>query len=156
MYETKRIPEISDEKLTELYNRIKPVLYYEKKEICEHCGSPLSDCYEHSENETGELFYIKDVDARNVAFPWSPTRVNKADDIVSFRETVTYHTWGYYGFFKPTIAEVISQIPEDALDRTVAFLTIGPKDCDEMNKHIEELNDGYHVAKTILFEREKK
>ena len=31
------------------------------------------------------------------------------------------HGWGYYGFFKPSVGEVIRQIPKDSLEKVVAF-----------------------------------
>ncbi len=122
----KYIPKISDEKLNELYKRIKPVIYFEKKEKCKHCGSVINE-YFHSEDEKGELFYIEDCNPRNAAFSWDPEKTKKAENIEPFKEITTYHTWAYYGFFKPFIAEVLSQIPNDVLEETVAFLTIGPK-----------------------------
>lgn len=59
----------------------------------------------------------------------------------------------YYGIFKPSIAEVLAQIPEELIEQTVAFETIGPADADALNKERDALNAGFHVATTRLYGR---
>lgn len=129
-----RIPSISDEQLNELYQRIKPV----------------------ARKSRGDLYYIRDVDPRGVAFTWDPKYTQKAKGLQPLQNIVTYHTYGYYGFFKPSVAEVIAQIPKDCIDQVVAFETKGPEDASDLNQHIQELNDGYHVATTTLYEQRQK
>jgi len=60
--------------------------------------------------------------------------------------TITFHSWGHPSLFKPSIAEVVAQIPDQILDQVKAF-------------HLEEddmdvyhcLPDGYHFTKTKFF-----
>lgn len=104
-----RIPEISNERLAQLHARIKPVVRGARttKGAVRHDG--------------GHLYYIKDVDFRGVAFTWDPTLTEPAEGLRDLARIETTHTCGYYGFFKPSIAEVLAQIPVEFLDRCVAY-----------------------------------
>jgi len=125
-----KIPKISDEKLEELSKRIRP-----------------------AKEENGELFYYKSCDLRNESFSWAEKDC-KAKGLKEFASLPTLHTYAYYGFFKPSVAEVLAQLPEDVLDKVIAFKVIGPETASDLNKHKEELNAGFHVAETILYTRE--
>ena len=61
-----------------------------------------------------------------------------------YRVITTYHCYDHHGFFRPLIAEVLAQIPEEDLERAVAFEIehVGFSDGDK-----------YHTAKTKLYER---
>ena len=63
----------------------------------------------------------------------------------------TLHTYAYYGFFKPSIAEVLAQIPSHLVDSVIAFETKGPGDADDLNDDRSALNAGFHAATTILY-----
>lgn len=133
MSEKTWIPKVSVEVITELAKRIKPVVLFEKKGIC----------------------YIKPVDLFKVAFLWDTKPAKKATGLRALCEIITYHEFGYHGFFKPSIAEVLAQIPKEHLDKVTAFEIVDyPKDCDDLNKESEALNAGYHVAKTRLYVNE--
>lgn len=126
------IPAISDEDLDKLCKRIRAVVEFPRKGKC----------------------YIKPVNPRNIAFTWSPKPGKKAVGLKRIRDITTYHTWAYYGFFKPTIAEVIAQIPKGLLPKVVAFEIIKrPETADDLNREKTALNAGYHVATTRLYSR---
>jgi hypothetical protein len=124
----KRIPEITDERIKELLKSIKPVVFKKDKP-----------------------FYIKPVDSRTAAFTWDPKTTKAAKGLIPLATITTYHTYGYYGFFKPSVAEVLAQIPEALVGNIVAFSTQGPGSASDLNDHKQELNEGYHVAKTTLY-----
>lgn len=127
------IPKISDERLRELHKRIKPVVRFANK----------------------DLFYIEPVDLRNIAYTWDPKPADKAMGLKTLCDITTYHTYSYYGFFKPSIAEVIAQIPEEHLQKVVAFEIVGkPETASDLNREHEALNEGYHVATTRLYVQE--
>jgi len=127
------IPKISDEELSRLSSRIKAVVNFPGKGKC----------------------YIEPVGLRDTAFTWSPKPAEKAKGLKPLRDIRTYHTWGYYGLFKPSIAEVIAQIPKELLDQVVAFEIIKhPETADDLNKEPKALNAGYHVATTRLYSKE--
>lgn len=125
-----RIPNVPKERICELAKRIKPVVRF-----------------------TSGLHYIKPVDLFTIAFTWDPKRASKAKGLRKLRDITTYHTYGYHGFFKPSIAEVLAQIPAELLGEAVAFETHGPDSVDDLNAHLEELNAGLHVACTTLYGR---
>lgn len=100
----------------------------------------------------GKIFHFENkADHFNQSFPWEADPTIEAENIFELKKITTYHTYGYYGFFKPSVAEVIQQIPEELLESVKFFLVDGPETADDLNKNKKELNDGYHVAATTLF-----
>ncbi|MBN1326214.1 hypothetical protein JW977_04545 [Candidatus Falkowbacteria bacterium] len=137
------IPEISEEKLNKLCQRIKPVIRFSRK------GKKLF------RSSVGAPRYIKQVDPHD-AFLWDPKLGKKVKGLKRLSDIFTYHTFAYASFFKPSIAEVIAQIPEDLLDKVVAFEIIGgPRTSDDLNNNPEATHAGYHVATTRLYIRKK-
>lgn len=62
------------------------------------------------------------------------------------------HTLSDYGFFKPTVGEVIRQIPKDLLEKTVAFqMMYGPADPGYANLFGSEFDEGFHVSIMRLY-----
>lgn len=99
------------------------------------------------------LWYIKPVDPHGQAFTWDPKPSEPADNLSVVCRIYTLHRYGYYGFFKPSIAEVLAQIPTEVAQRVVAFETDGPDDADDLNEDLFALDAGFHVAETTLYER---
>jgi len=55
--------------------------------------------------------------------------------------------------FEPTVGEVISQIPEELLEKTVAFQIIySPSTRADLNLFKEELDAGFHVSVVQLYQ----
>ena len=99
-----------------------------------------------------ERYYIKKVDPEKIAFTWDPKKTKRARKLKPLKDITTYHTYGYYRMFKPSIAEVLAQIPEGLLAATIAFEIVErPETAADLDKHSEALNDGYHVATTRLY-----
>jgi hypothetical protein len=87
---------------------------------------------------------------------WSPKPTRRATRLARLTDITTYHTWGYYGFFKPSIAEIIAQIPESLLSDVIAFEIVDyPKDADDLNRQWDIVNEGYHQAITRLYARKR-
>ena len=122
--------ELSDEELADLAQRIRPVV----------------------RDENGRCFYIEAVDPRKEAFTWSPTLTDEAADgaggIVRIATIYTLHSYGAPSLFKPSIAEVISMIPQHLLGKVIAFETVCP---DDVGGQRSALAKGYHVAVTHLY-----
>lgn len=131
------IPEITTDELKARAAKIRPVVRMR--------GFPV---------KKEKLYYIKPVDIEHTAFTWNPKPDYAAKNLVPLQTITTYHSYGYYGCFKPSIAEVLAQIPDGLLSSVVAFETHGPETAADLNKDIEALNDGYHVAETTLYKRE--
>lgn len=124
------IPDKPIAKITELAKRIAPVVRHE-----------------------GQLFYIDPHgDIFTTSYLWNVTRTHEATNLRLLSRIITYHSWGYYGFFKPSIAEVLAQIPDSLVPKTDAFeIEWYPQDADDLNQQQRVVNDGYHMAVTCLF-----
>ena len=98
-------------------------------------------------DDQGQLFIIMKInDLYHTAFTWNPQpRRNVQEKLVFYKKLTTYHTWAYYGFFKPTIAEVLSQILPGDYDIVVAFETLLE------DATIDCIVGPYHRATTYLY-----
>lgn len=86
-----RVPEITDARLTELLSRFTPL-------------------YRAAAHEPVQR--IVTVDPRKFAFTWA----DRLPDEVEFEfvgHSSTDHLCGYHAFFKPSVAEVLAQLPEE-------------------------------------------
>jgi len=81
------IPELSEERLSELVAQIKPMV----------------------KKENGDLYYIEDVDPVKTAFTFSPTFTKKAENYVKIGEAFSLHS-SYPGLWKPSMEEIFSFI----------------------------------------------
>jgi len=126
------IPEISSEELEARYSRLKPVV----------------------KDEQGKLHWIKRPDSlSHIAFTWDPKLEEEATGLKPIKTITTLHTYGYYGMFKPSIKEVLAQVPSKLLNEAVAFHVQGPETAQDLNKFKKELNDGFHVAFTTFYQK---
>lgn len=123
---------LSDEKLSKLNDRIIPIIEKDgKKYTCKKKYS-LTDIKQTSYIWADEDF-TKEVDVSNLK-------------ILSHVKML--HKYSYPGFFKPSIAEVLSQIPEKFLNDTVAFEII-----DTYQMCGDAFDDGYHTSSVRLYGR---
>jgi hypothetical protein len=143
----KMIPDISDEDLETMMKIIKPVCL-----VCED-GLP------ESEGVSGEGSYYREiitqgVDRRDIAFNWGPSLGRPVqiyrgglNDI----QILTFHTWAYYGFFKPTLAEVYACIRQFVPDWSKArFFWLDTYKMDGRN-----IIGDYHWSPCVLFGEEQ-
>lgn len=128
--------EISDEDLDRLWSHMKALVVSETD---------------------GELYWVVGPDdLRGIAYTWEPKFGGKAEGIDPLATIRTLHTWSYYGFFKPSIAEVcsaIAKLPREVQDKIVGFHLTGPFGADDLNHEREAVNAGYHVAYATLYQR---
>jgi hypothetical protein len=82
---------------------------------------------------------------------WSPKISERAVDLKVVGRIFTLYEYGYYGFFKPSIAEVLAMIPEHLEDVVVAWELIGPNNADDLSRQLAAVYDGYQVATAILY-----
>lgn len=92
------VPDITDKKLDSMINKIVPVVEFKNK-----------------------LWKIVLPNLRNKAYTWSPEITEVYNNLEELTRIPTHHYCGYAGFFKPSIAEVLSQIPEEFVSSVVAF-----------------------------------
>lgn len=104
-------------------------------------------------NDKGEIcFATGKYDIFSESYSWKIEAAEPiGDQLMEIGHARTYHTYGYYGFFKPSAAEVLCQIPDHISDYTDFYLVDGPKDAADLNREKEALNAGYHVANTTFY-----
>ena len=126
------IPQMSNGDIAKWYATIKPIV--------KNGGKPTY------------LRELSNSELENVAYTW----LNKPEDygdVVDFTklsvlaDVKMLHGWGYYGFFKPSVGEVIRQIPEEYIEKVVAFEII--RGAIGMNTIF---NAGFHVSIVRLYQ----
>ncbi len=96
--------------------------------------------------ETKHLSTIVPVEPRSVAFTWDPQQAEPLTDAFEVARIETHHTCGYIALFKPTIEEVLAQIPPHLWSYTKYFETLKHDDV------VACYNDGDgHRTVTILY-----
>ena len=130
---------ISKEEIVERYSRIKPGA---KKDGKLYWLRPFDE---------GELF--------NISYLWDDETEEQVQDgeIVPIpdKDFRCLHKYGYYGLFKPSVAEVLTQIDSKLLDTVVAFEIIdSPETAEDFYKDeftSTAFNSGYHVSTVRLY-----
>lgn len=127
------IPRMSNEEIARWYANIRSIVRY--------------DTY---------LRELSPKELTDVAYTWLKKPTDYADKVDFTRLSVLedrkmLHGYGYYGYFKPSVGEVIRQIPKEYLERVVAFEIIcGPLGMNSVFN--DELNAGYHVSIVRLYQ----
>lgn len=131
-----QIPGMSKEEIAKWYSTIKPIVHRD--------GAP---CFlrELSKSELTEKSY---------------TWFNQPEDFDShvnfsqlsiLADIKMLHCWGYYGFFKPSVGEVIRQIPKEYLNKVCAFeIVAAPLGMNSI--YHTELEAGFHVSVVRLYQ----
>lgn len=129
------IPRLTDEEIRKRADKILPIIRYD-----------------------GKPYYINPVCPFSVSYLWNPKPSSPAKVLIKKLDITTYHAYGYHGLFKPSIAEILAQIPERLLPDVIAFEIIeSPKFAGDLHGHplkaqpAHAFIDGYHVAITRLY-----
>ena len=129
------IPKVSEEEIRARSNRIKPVMQFKTGKV--NVG----------------LWRLKPV--RSIfrsTFTWYPLPAEPVLYLQAVRDIRTYHRKGHKGVFRPLIAEILAQIPEEDLMRVVAFeLVSSPHHEDDFGWDQKAFEAGYHVATVRLY-----
>jgi len=166
------IPEISDERLEELASRIRIVKMCNGKAIqmalriaapdgvSENVLDYLPGEYNYGyvedrkaglkEDEARLVYQTPPSDWRKVSCLWDSENTEEdTSDLRLLAVITTIHTFGAPALFKPSMAEVLAQIPANMVDEVVAF-----EICTEHGKEFA-VYDGttYHKAKTYLYKK---
>ena len=123
------LPHLTDDELLARYRRIKPIVSYQML-----------------------YYYLKRYNAkmmREESYIWNIEKdIRKQVDMTGVKtlaEFPCYHTYGYYGCFKPSIAEVLQQFPDELLEEANAFyMTSMPEDVYDLRLQSEIVNAGCH------------
>lgn len=134
------LPYLTDEELLAIYRRIKLIVLF--KEI---------------------YYYLKRYNVsmmRNQSYLWNLDKDIRGQVDMTGAETIVefpcYHTYGYVGFFKPSIAEVLQQFPDDVLnDANVFYMTSPPETTFDLNMQSKIVNAGCHqsIVKALILKK---
>ena len=126
------VPEIDDETLAYLYSKLRPIIsVYQTKYL---------------------LKKYKLMQLRSCAYTWGmhhellrPIPENKLEVIEEFP---CFHTYNSDQLFKPSVAEVLAQLPPKTIREANAFEIVErPKSIDDMLKYPEVYGKGLHLSK---------
>lgn len=130
------IPDMSIEEITKWYANINPII-----QVC------------------GTSFYLRDLSQEELSHraytylnkPWDLLRAVDYNKLSVIADVKMLHRWSYYGNFKPSVSEVISQIPKHLLNKVVAFeIIVGAIGMNSIYR--AELNAGFHVSVVRLYQ----
>lgn len=134
------IPEIDDKRLKELYHLLKPIVTIDEMKY-------LLREFTLQELRNQSYIWNRDEDKRDIV---DPSRLETVDDFLCL------HTWGYYGLFKPSIAEVLSQAPENVIAEANTFEIIeSPETREDVFKYKEVIDNGFHLSKVRAYKMHK-
>ena len=134
------IPKISKEELMARYKRIKPIVEIDGKKHF---------LRKYTEEEITKTSYLWNADGDKR----EPVDMNLYCPMTEW-DFECIHKYGYYGFFKPSIAEVLAQIPEMDVPFVNAFEIIEqPKTPEDFSKNKIVFDNGFHISKVRLYTR---
>jgi hypothetical protein len=139
------VPEVPEEEIRRIAARITPLKA--KLECDSFTGENRTQLYEFAEQ----------VDPVNASYIWKETHEEPSKRRWrKFRKITTYHGWSYYGFFKPSVGEVVSQffMYEDPteFDPVVAFAIVRqPETASDFDVDPSCFDASYHIATTQLY-----
>lgn len=134
------IPEIDDNRLKELYRLLKPIVTIDEMKY-------LLREFTLQELRNQSYIWNRAEDKRDVV---DPSKLETVDDFLCL------HTWGYCGLFKPSIAEVLSQAPENVIEQANTFEIIeSPETREDVFKYKEVIDNGFHLSKVRAYKMHK-
>ena len=134
------IPEIDDNRLKELYQLLKPIVTIDEMKY-------LLREFTLQELRNQSYIWNRHEDKRDVV---DPNKLETVDDFLCL------HTWGYYGLFKPSIAEVLSQASESVIEQANTFEIIeSPETREDVFKYKEVIDNGFHLSKVRAYKMHK-
>lgn len=134
------IPEIDDKRLKELYQLLKPIVTIDEMKY-------LLREFTLKELRNQSYIWNRHEDKRDIV---DSSRLETVDDFLCL------HTFGYYGLFKPSIAEVLSQAPESVIEQANTFEIIeSPETREDVFKYKEVIDNGFHLSKVRAYKMHK-
>ena len=134
------IPSISDKRLKELYNLLKPIVTIDEMKY-------LLRRFTLDELRNISYIYHATIDT---------TELVKEEQLEPIDEFPCLHRCGYYGFFKPSVAEVLSQVPEKTVSKSNLFEIVEePETRRDVFQYPEVINGGFHLSKVRTYKYHK-
>lgn len=117
----------------------------EALEIAMKIVKPLRIC-------KGQLMWLAPSDPRHEAFTWEDDVIGPASNLQEHRRVETWHTFGFHGFFKPTLAECLAHITIEDIASGVCGVECRVIDHDNWRQTlVEHEGQQYHRGVTIFY-----
>lgn len=131
-YEHFLCPEISEEKMIEILKGIKLL--------------------HHNHGDESVMWEIQTpTDLCGHSYIWLPIIGDRTPPLEKIGDIFTFHSYGYYGMFKPSVEEVLRQLQYEDLTKVYGVSINGPSTERDLYKYIGILNAGFHVAVVTLW-----
>lgn len=153
-YGNNLIPKINEEEIKRRAKLVFPCTIKENQIILmENYGNPITQSFSWNFKEgktLGKISY-EGISKRDRPSPMGGWYLKPVAEKVG--EFITLHGFAYYGFFKPSIGEIVSQLPSELFDEEKLagrkiYLT-NKMISDDVNTSM--LNQNWHIAKTIVY-----
>lgn len=131
------IPKMPPDLFREMVGRIKPIM--------------------RKTNDRGDFdgptFHIEDPKhPDDVSYTWDPVYLKEAKGLEEIARFECLHRYGYYGMFKPSVGEVIRQIPAEHREAAQYFqITKQPEGAADFAKHQAAFDAGFHTSEVTLY-----
>lgn len=100
----------------------------------------------------GQLMWLAPSDPRHEAFTWEEDVIGPASNLQEHRRVETWHTFGFYGFFKPTLAECLAHITIEDIASGVCGVECRVIEHDNWRQTlVEHEGQQYHRGVTIFY-----
>lgn len=100
----------------------------------------------------GRLHWLALCDPRNEAFTWEENVIGYANNLQEHRRVETWHTFGFYGFFKPSLAECLAHITIEDIANGVCGVECRVVEHDNWQQTlVEHEGKQYHRGVTIFY-----
>ncbi|QPB44346.1 hypothetical protein [Medusavirus stheno T3] len=154
----KPLPQLPDAEVQRRLDKVVPFYIFEEKDPADASGQRVvrncwaiesvapGKAYVWKHTKTDEFMGVLYHNADGICGP--PDADGTIEQLMSVRSYLTLHTYGWYGFFKPDILEVVQQLP-DALfdDYDKIYVTTMPVSTD-INQIMSPC--GHHMGKTTV------
>lgn len=139
-----KIDYIDDKKLENLSKRIKVFIFDEGEN--KHYLAPKESLYDMKNKS-----YLFGFDRNGEKILINLDEYEIIDDVEML------HTYSFPGFFKPSMYEIFSQIPENIVEQVDAVEIIWhPYVAEDFNRNLEAFNDSFHTSVVRLYRKKVK
>lgn len=134
------LPTIDDNRLRELYKTLKPIVTIEEIKYL---------LKEFTLEQLRNQSYIWNVERDNREIV-EPGKLEIVDDFLCL------HSWGHYGLFKPSIAEVLAQVHDYVAKEANTFEIIESLQTrEDVFRYSEIIDNGFHLSKVRAYKMHK-
>lgn len=138
------IPMMEKDEIAKWYKNIRPIVNYKSKNNCN--------------KKQVYLRKLKNNELTDLSYTWLQNEKDYAEQVEyeklsALADVKMIHRFGLYGLFKPSVGEVICQIPKELLPKVVAFEIIyNPINNSDFNLFKKEFDAGFHVSVVRLYQ----